>query len=94
LETRSVAETAFLADHTFLYKTSFWQNIAMTSPETSYMKNVTNKLSFLLITHMTHFNIRFGRYGILNSYFSSGQVGLQVFGQVSGPQNGGSKYHF
>jgi hypothetical protein len=45
----------------------------MTSPETSYTKSVTNKLSFLLVAHMTHFNIRFGRYGILKSDFSSGQ---------------------
>jgi hypothetical protein len=37
----------------------------MTSPETSYTKNVTNELSFLLVTHMTHFDIRFGRYGFL-----------------------------
>jgi hypothetical protein len=46
----------------------------MTFPETSYTKNVTNKLSFLLVTHMTHFDIRFGRYSILKSCFSSGQV--------------------
>jgi hypothetical protein len=46
----------------------------MTSLETLYMKNVTNELSFLLVTHMTHFDIWFGRYSILNSYFSSGQV--------------------
>jgi hypothetical protein len=46
----------------------------MTSPETSYMKNVTNELRFLVVTHMTHFDIRFGRYGILKSCFSSGQV--------------------
>jgi hypothetical protein len=35
--------------------------------ETSYMKNVTNELSFLLVTHTTCFSIWFGRYGILNS---------------------------
>jgi hypothetical protein len=46
----------------------------MTSPETSHMKNVANELSVPLVTHMTHFDIRFGRYGILNSYFSSGHV--------------------
>jgi hypothetical protein len=57
-----------------MYKTGFWQNFAMTSPETSYMKNVTNELSFLLVTHTTRFNIRFGRYGVLKSCFSSGQV--------------------
>jgi hypothetical protein len=46
----------------------------MTSPETLYTKNVTNELSFLLVTHTTHFDIWFGCYGALNFYFSSGQV--------------------
>jgi hypothetical protein len=64
----------------------------MTSPETLYTKNVTNKLRFLLVTHATCFDIRFGRYGILKSGFSSGQIldrqGIQVLGQVFGPQDG------
>jgi hypothetical protein len=64
----------------------------MTSPETSYMKNVANKLSFLLVTHMTCFDIRFGRYGFLKSGFSARQIldilGIQVLGQVFGPQDG------
>jgi hypothetical protein len=38
------------------------------------MKNVINKLSFLLVTHTTCFDIRFGRYGILNSGSSSRQI--------------------
>jgi hypothetical protein len=46
----------------------------MTSPETSHTKNVANELSFPLVTHMTHFGIRFGRYGILNYCSSSGQA--------------------
>jgi hypothetical protein len=46
----------------------------MTSPETLYTKNVTNELSFLLVTHTTHFDIWFGCYVALNFYFSSGQV--------------------
>jgi hypothetical protein len=46
----------------------------MTSPETSHTKNVANELSFLLVTHMTHFDIWFGCYGILKSCFSSGHV--------------------
>jgi hypothetical protein len=46
----------------------------MTSLETSRMKNVANELSFLLVTHMTDFDVRFGRYGILKSCFSSGHV--------------------
>jgi hypothetical protein len=31
----------------------------MTSLETSYMKNVANELSFLVVTHMTCFDIWF-----------------------------------
>jgi hypothetical protein len=73
-ETRLVAESAFLADHTFLYKTGFWQNFAMTSPEISYTKNIANELSFLLVTHTNCFAIWFGRYGALKICFSSGQV--------------------
>jgi hypothetical protein len=46
----------------------------MTSPETSHAKKVFNELRFLLVTHTTHFGIRFGRYGILKSCFSSGRV--------------------
>jgi hypothetical protein len=46
----------------------------MTSPETSQMKNVANELSFPLVTHMTHFDIRFGRYGILKTCFSSRHI--------------------
>jgi hypothetical protein len=46
----------------------------MTSPETWHTKNVANELRFLLVTHMTHFDIRVGCYGILKSYFSSGHV--------------------
>jgi hypothetical protein len=44
----------------------------MTFPETSHMKNVTNELSFPLVTHMTHFDKWFGCYGILKFCFSSG----------------------
>jgi hypothetical protein len=43
----------------------------MTSPETSFMKNVTNELRFLLVTHMTHFDIRFGRYEFLKSGYGA-----------------------
>jgi hypothetical protein len=63
-ETRPDAEITFLADHTFLYKTGSWQNFAMTFPETSHTKNVTNELRFPLVTHMTDFDIRFGHYSI------------------------------
>jgi hypothetical protein len=64
----------------------------MTSPETSYTKNVSNELSFLLVTHMTCFDIWFGRYGFLKSGFSARQIlnslGIQVLGQVFGPRDG------
>jgi hypothetical protein len=73
-ETRSVAKTIFLADHTYLYKTGFWRNFAMTSPESSHTKNVTNELSFPLVTHTTHFSIRFGCYGNLKPCFTSRHV--------------------
>jgi hypothetical protein len=73
-ETRPGAELIFLADHIFLYKIGFWRNFAMTSPEASHMKNVTNELRFPLVTHTTHFNIRFSCYGILKSCFCSGHV--------------------
>jgi hypothetical protein len=46
----------------------------MTSPETLYMKNVVNELRFLLVTRMTCFDIRFGRYRILKSGDSADQV--------------------
>jgi hypothetical protein len=72
LEPQPVAKTIFLADHTYLYKTGFWQNIVMTSPEALHTKNVANELSFPLVTHMTHFNKWFGCYGILKPCFSSG----------------------
>jgi hypothetical protein len=71
LETQLVAESAFLPDHTFLYKTGFWQNFAMTSPESSYMKNVTKEISFLLVTHTTHFDIWFGRYRFFKSGYGA-----------------------
>jgi hypothetical protein len=62
----------------------------MTTPETSYTKNVTNELSLLLVTHMTCFDIWFGRYRFLKSGFSARQMlnslGIQVLGQVFGPQ--------
>jgi hypothetical protein len=80
------------ADCPFLYKSGFWQNFAITSPETLYTKNVVNKLSFLVVTHMTCLNIRFGRYGFLKSGFSARQIRDRlckpVLCQVFGPQHG------
>jgi hypothetical protein len=74
LETQPVSETTFLADHAYLYETGFWRNFAMTSPETSHIKNVANGLSFPLVTHTTHFAIRLSRYGILKLCCSSGHA--------------------
>jgi hypothetical protein len=73
-ETQPDAEITFLADDAFLYKIGSWRNFAMTSPETPHTKNVASELSFPLVTHMTHFDIRFGCYGILKSCFSSRHV--------------------
>jgi hypothetical protein len=56
----------FWADCTFLYKSGFWQNFAMTSQETSYMNNIVIELRFLLVTHTTCFDLWFSRYRILN----------------------------
>jgi hypothetical protein len=46
----------------------------MTSIETLYRNNVVNELSFLLVTHTTSFDIRFGHYGFLEPCLSSGQT--------------------
>jgi hypothetical protein len=74
----------------------------MTSPETLYTENVANELIFLLVTHTTCFNIRFGCYGFLKSGFSARQIldnlGIQMLGQDFGPQDGSdlleSEYNF
>jgi hypothetical protein len=62
----------------------------MTSPETLYMKNVANELCFLLVTHTTYFDIRFG-YEFLKEDFHTNQVldrpVIHVHGQVFGPQD-------
>jgi hypothetical protein len=64
----------------------------MTSPETLYTNNVVNEHSFLLVTHMTCFDIRFSRYRFLKSGFSARQIldrlVIQVLGQTFGPQDG------
>jgi hypothetical protein len=39
----------------------------MTTPETSYTKDLTNELRFLLVTHAIYSNARFDSYGILKS---------------------------
>jgi hypothetical protein len=44
----------------------------MTFLETLHTKSVANELNFPLVTHTTHFDKQFGRYGILKLYYSSG----------------------
>jgi hypothetical protein len=61
------AELDFSADWTFWSKSGFWQNFAMTFPETLNTKVADNDLSFLLVTHMAYSDARFGSYGILKS---------------------------
>jgi hypothetical protein len=62
----------------------------MTSLETLDTKNIANELRFLLVTHMTCFDIWFGRYSILKSGFSSGQIldrlGIHVLDLVFEPK--------
>jgi hypothetical protein len=70
-ETRPVAKTIFLVDHTYMYKTGFWQNFSMTSPETLYMKNAVIELNFPLVTHMADSDTQFGRYGFLKSGYGA-----------------------
>jgi hypothetical protein len=61
------AESEFWADWTFRSKSGFWQNFAMTFPETLNTKVANNELSFPLVTHMAYSNAWFGSYGILKS---------------------------
>jgi hypothetical protein len=61
------AESEFWADWILWSKSGFWQNIAMTFPETLNTKVSDSKLSFPLVTHMAFSNARFGSYGILKS---------------------------
>jgi hypothetical protein len=72
----------FSADLTFLYKSGFWQKVSMTSPEYLYTKKVVNEISFLLVTHMTCFDIRFDHYGFLKSGFNPDQVQDRLVTQV------------
>jgi hypothetical protein len=60
-------ESEFWPDWTFWSKSGFWQNFAMTFPETSNTKVADNELIFPLVTHMAYSDARFGSYGILKS---------------------------
>jgi hypothetical protein len=48
----------------------------MTSLETSYTKNVTNELSFLMVTDTTHFDIRFGSDSLLDRLWTDWAAGV------------------
>jgi hypothetical protein len=55
-----VAESGkFWTDLTFLHQLGFWQNFAMTFPETLHTKIAVNELSFPLVTHMVYSDTRF-----------------------------------
>jgi hypothetical protein len=63
----------------------------MTSTETLYMKNVFNKLSFLLVTNTTGFDIGFDCYEFLKSGFYTDhfldRLVIEVLGQIFGSQH-------
>jgi hypothetical protein len=61
------AESELWVDWTFWSKSGFWQNFAMTFPETLNTKVADNDLSFPLVTHMAFSDAWFGSYGILKS---------------------------
>jgi hypothetical protein len=46
----------------------------MTSPETWYKRNTVKEHNFLLVTHMTYFDTRFGRYWLLKSGYDADQI--------------------
>jgi hypothetical protein len=60
------AGSEFWADWIFWSKSGFWQNFAMTFPETLNTKVADNELIFPLVTHVAYSDARFGSYGILN----------------------------
>jgi hypothetical protein len=61
----------------------------MTLPETFYTKDAVNESSFLLVTHMTSFEIHINRYEFLKSDFTAEQIldrlAIQAFDQIFGP---------
>jgi hypothetical protein len=61
-ETRLVAKSEFLGRLDVPVWIRFWQNFAMTTPEMCIHKMSVHELSFLLVTHSTCFDIRFGCY--------------------------------
>jgi hypothetical protein len=59
------------ADLTFQHKSGFWQNFAMTFPETLHAKNAVNEPSFTSVTHMAYSDTWFGCYGFLKSGYGA-----------------------
>jgi hypothetical protein len=64
----------------------------MTSPETLYMKNAVNELSFPLVAHRAYFDTRSGHYRFLKSGYSADQIlirlDVHVLDQVLGHKKG------
>jgi hypothetical protein len=54
----------------------------MTFPETLYTKNAVNEHSFMLVTHTTYFDTRFGRYGFMKT-----EQGAELFWTALGAKN-------
>jgi hypothetical protein len=59
------------ADLTFRHKSGFWQNFAVTIPETLHMKNAVNEYSFTSVTHVAYSDTRFGHYRFLKSGYGA-----------------------
>jgi hypothetical protein len=80
----------FWSDCTFWHKLGFWQNFAMTSPETLNKKFASNKLSFPLVTHTAYSDTQFDSFGLLKSGYGVDQIldklDIQVIDRVLGPQ--------
>jgi hypothetical protein len=77
------AESEFWADWTFWSKSGFWQNFAMTFPETLNTKVADSKLSFPLVTHVAFSDVQFGSYWILKS----GRGGENILDRLCRPVN-------
>jgi hypothetical protein len=84
------AESGNLGRLHLLARIRFLAKFCRDLPETLYMKNSVNKLSFLLVTHMTCFDTWFGRYRFFKSGYSTDQIldrlNIHVLYQVFGPQ--------
>jgi hypothetical protein len=76
-------ESEIWADCTFPHKSRVWQIFAMTYPETLNMKFTFNKLSFLLVTHMSYSDARFDSYMILKSEHFLDRLDIQANDKVS-----------